>query len=132
MRARVQEPFREHNLLLVAATQLAHRPLDIGRTHVEFAYFLMHKRTLEAAIEYAPRAHGGKACEAHVVPDRQGENQAIANPVLGQHGNSGAQRIARRPRTKSARLDAYFAASRPVGTEDAARDLGAAAAHEPV
>ena len=126
-----QHPFRQHDLLLVAAAQPPHRPAGAARAHVELVEHPRHRFPLAPAIEDAglrEPAHGRKA---GVVDDRALQRQPVAHPVLRDERNAVRDGIGRRGDRHLAPVDEDPPAVGRLRAEHRPCHVASSAAHEP-
>ena len=91
------------SLLLVAAGQRADRRRLARDPHADLAEHARHGPPLGPAPDQAEVAELSQAGQAHVLPDRAPEHEALLLARLGNHGHPGAQR---RPRPRAGQRDA--------------------------
>ena len=125
-----QQPFRQHDFLLVAAGKLAHRLRRIGKPDRQFADLVADQLPAFRSVDDAARCVAGKARQPRIVDDAGVERQPVALAVLGQHGDVGVDCLRRRGEIGGGTVQPHRAAVGRRCTENRLGDLGAAAADQ--
>ena len=126
-----EQPFAEHDFLLVAARERADGLLGSGRSGVQFVDHprggraLAHLVDEHVAVDEVRQVRERRVF-AHVMP----EHEPLALTILGNEGDAGRDAVRRRPNGAARAVDDDLAASRHVGARDGAQDLGAARADQ--
>ena len=130
--ARVAEqPLADHDLLLVAARQVAHRLADRGRADRQGVDItLRHGLFFAEADEAQAARHRSHVGQRGVVGHRHVERETMGLAVFGQVGNAVADGVARRVDLDLLVAQTHRAGLQRVGTEDGARHLGSPCPHQ--
>src|SRR5918992_1616478 len=125
-----REPLRDHDLLLVAARERADGDLQAGGPDLEPVREVGGDLALTPAIDEPEAREPPQERQRGVVLDRHLEHEALVLAVLGNEGEAGLHRCARRPDPHGGAVAPDLAGVEPIDAEDRARHLGAPGADE--
>src|SRR5262249_31118335 len=94
---RCEEPFAQHDLLLVAAGEVAGLLVDTGRSDVEPGAELIGRIELCDLVNDSAVRDRAEVGDRNIVDDVVNQVEAVSLPVLGQIRDSGAYRRANTP-----------------------------------
>ena len=125
------QPARQHDLLLVAAREVRDLLLGTGHADAERPAVLLDQPALPP-VGHEPEggrqpAHGG---HRHIGPDRQRQEQRLLLAILRHEPDPERDGVRGRADLDRLFVDVDGAAGERVGTEDGARQFGAARADE--
>jgi len=121
VRARAK-PFRQDDLLLVAAGELTRRRFGTRRANLQVVHPLLYQFLLATTIYHEMPHEARKACKRDVLADRQVERDAMRSPVLRHESDATAHGIARIVRHVSSAIQFDLPAHAGFESEQAAHD----------
>ena len=127
-----QQPFRQHDLLLVAAGELARLLIDVGAADAHPGPVIAGRPQFVDVVDHPARGDPVEACQRDVLAHVVGEDQPELLAVLGDIGKAGVDRGGNAGEIDLAAVEADAAADviAPGTAEQAHRELGAARAHQ--
>ena len=129
LRAR-HDPAADDRLLLVAAAEVADRPVDRERPEVEALHHLLRLVAQRALADHAGGREAPERRQADVACDRAARNDAVALALLGQEADPGLDRGAHVAGRERQAIHDDVAGTRPIDAREEAQQLGATSADQ--
>jgi hypothetical protein len=125
-----EQPARQHDLLLVAAGELAGDAVGVVRDRVELAQLSRGGPPLSARAQQGAPGEAAQVRDRHVLGERPVEQEALRLAVLRREPEAGGDRRGGAPGGEPSARDADLAGAGVVEAVDQAQQLGPAGADE--